>query len=95
MKIIPETYVLRGFEYRQIERTSKAAIYAQYLDGELIAYEVVKVIWHPEREIMGKAVEEGESLPGDVSWGTHGFTAYPFERAMQIYTLLNEINSNT
>lgn len=94
MKILQDQFELRGFVYRLLERTSKAAIYAQYLDDELIAYEVVKVTASPERVVIGRVVEAGEYYPGDSSWGTAGFTCTNLNRALELYTILNNINTS-
>lgn len=74
MKKIAERIESKGFVYVQEWRNNKWAIYQQWLDNELIAYELIKIRKNKEHIIAGKIFPVSESYPTDKSWGKEGWT---------------------
>jgi hypothetical protein len=81
MQLLPTTFKKQGFDYEQIERNALTAIYSQSLDGDVRAYEVIRVIVAAESEIFGKLVPEREVLPGNEQWGIRGWTYWSLDKA--------------
>jgi hypothetical protein len=81
MQLLPTKFKKQGFDYEQIERNALTAIYSQNLDGEIRAYEVVRITVAPAGEIMGNPVVEREMLPGNEQWGIRGWTYWDLEKA--------------
>lgn len=81
MQLLPEKFKKQGFDYEQIERNALTAIYSQSLDGEVRAYEVIRVTVAPAGEIMGNPVVEREIMPGAEQWGIRGWTYWNLEKA--------------
>lgn len=81
MQLLPEHFKKNGFEYNLVERSSMTAIYSQSLDGDLLAYEVIRVTVAPAGEIMGNPVVEREILPGNEQWGIRGWTYWDLAKA--------------
>jgi len=90
MKVLPEKFTLKGFDYHQLNRSAKAAIYEVTSGSTHICYEVIRVTIQPERVITGHITEEGEYYPGTATWGTNGFTCNTRERAEEIFNELNQ-----
>ncbi|MHA1213001.1 MAG: hypothetical protein ACTSSH_11115 [Candidatus Heimdallarchaeota archaeon] len=67
--------------------TPKKAIYAQYIDELLYAYEVIKIRVHPQRynAFLKRNEPEQEVYPSSEQWGTMGWTYRIEERAMEKY----------
>lgn len=96
MQVLPISFKKNGFDYFQVERNALTAIYSQSLDGEVKAYEVIRVIVAPAGEIMGNPVPEREIMPGNEQWGIRGWTYWKLEdarkRARELEErLLNEL----
>jgi hypothetical protein len=81
MQLLPEKFKKQGFDYEQIERNALTAIYSQSLDGQVMAYEVIRVTVAPAGEIMGNPVVEREIMPGSEQWGIRGWTYWDLEKA--------------
>jgi hypothetical protein len=75
----------RGYEYRLVKRSDEVAMYEQWADERLHAYEVFRVQVNDARVIAGRAVSAGESSPGDEQWGKKGWTCLTRESAEQRY----------
>ena len=88
MKKLPKEFKYKGFDYKQIERKGMAAIYTQYLDGDFLAYEVVKIRKQKESEFNGIKYEAKEAYPSDKQWGTYGFT---YKEANDAWEKFNEL----
>jgi hypothetical protein len=66
-----------GFDFRQIAREGKAAIYEQIWSGcpnPNISYEVIRIRRREGFQIGGKFIEPAEVYPNSEAWGTDGFT---------------------
>ena len=80
MKILEKTIKKNGFLYKQVERTDKAAIYAQHDGGgPPVAFEVFKIRKYPTRVIEFKGrgprtFEAHEGFPGNEEFGTKAWT---------------------
>lgn len=81
MQLLPTTFKKQGFDYEQIERNALTAIYSQSLDGQVMAYEVIRVMIAPAGEIMGNPMAEREIMPGNEQWGIRGWTYWDLEKA--------------
>ena len=76
-KLLPIRFRHEGFDYRQIAREGKAAIYEQTWTGcpnPSICFEVVRIGRRDGFEIGGRFVEPAEVYPRSESWGMDAFT---------------------
>lgn len=74
MKELEKRIEYKGFVYLQEYRDEKYAIYSQWLDNDLIAYELIKIRKNKEFERFGKSYGACESYPTDREWGDSGWT---------------------
>lgn len=78
----------KGFVYKQESRNKDYAVYSQWLENDLLGYEVIKIQKYPAGERFGKYYEAAEGYPGDKSWGKEGWT---FKTMKQVCIFLNDI----
>ena len=81
-----------GFQYRQIAREGRAAVYEQRASGcaqRSLSYEVVRVRLREGFQIDGRFVEPAEMYPKAEAWGVDGFTFTDKDAA---FAKLREIN---
>ncbi len=64
----------RGFQYKQVFKNKKGYIYAQYLDGKIIAYES----FYRKENAMFDCV----SFPGDEAFGLWAWSCATLDRAL-------------
>lgn len=87
------TYRKNGYDYAQAERIGDVAIYAQYSEGKIIAYEVFEVLKQKEWEAFGKVNPAKEAIPSTESWGTNAFTVHSLKAAQEkVEFIQNRIN---
>jgi hypothetical protein len=85
-KQLPIRFRKDGFNYRQIMRDGKAAIYAQTWNGccnPSIAYEVIRIRKREGFQIGGRFVEPAEVYPNSEAWGVDGWTLADGESAFR------------
>jgi hypothetical protein len=85
MKLLGEHFRKNDFDYYLRERDDRTAIYAQYNEDRLMAYEVFKIKVSPAKTIKGTYVPEGESIPGNEEFGTSAFTYQHYPDALEKY----------
>ena len=76
-KPLPAHFHLGGFNYRQIARQGRWAIYEQTgsgCDDPSVWYEVVRIRRREGFQIDGRFVEPAEVYPNSDAWGVDGFT---------------------
>jgi hypothetical protein len=81
---LPKEFRRDGFNYRQIARKGKAAIYEQRWSGceePSVCYEVIRVKRRDGFHIGGRFVEPAEVYPNSEAWGVDGFTVTDEETA--------------
>jgi hypothetical protein len=78
----------QGFIYRQLVRSGKWAIYAQYAKNpeRLVAYEVVKIGRHNGFSIAGMFFPPAETYPTSSMWGSHGWTYSKIDDAKKSFS---------
>jgi hypothetical protein len=87
MEKLPENIKKNGFDYKQVKRTDKAAIYAQYMTGGtlLIGYEVFQIFEQKESDtiIAGNPIhyENKELFPSDEAFGKFAWSFQSLQRA--------------
>jgi hypothetical protein len=71
--------------YRQEVRGPKKAIYAQYFNNVLIAYEVVRIRVHPPKynQFLKREETKKEQYPTNEQWGKFGWTFKSREKAIE------------
>ena len=88
---LPVQFRLGRFQYEEIVREPGAAIYAQMRDGNVIAYEVIRVRRRAAFTIGSRHIEAAEVYPPSEKWGTDGWTVSSREAALaklrQVYRL--------
>ena len=77
------------FTYIQIARTDCVAIYAQYLYGRVICYEVFKIKIQKERNFDGRHFPRKEKFPSDSEFGKNAWAIRKFTQAYTKYVMLN------
>lgn len=87
---LPLRFHKNGFNYWQICRTDKAAIYEQRTtDGQRVFYEVWRIRIRPSYTFNGREYGVSERSPGSENWGRDGWTFYTLPDAQKRYDLLN------
>jgi hypothetical protein len=80
---LPLSFERYGYQFEQVERTTKHAIYSQCREGKVAAYEVVRIRVAPASEVFGAAYPEREVYPGSEAWGSEGWTCMDLESARE------------
>lgn len=96
MKELPLQLIRKGFDYKLIQRNSKAAIYSQSKEGRLLAYEVVKILIAKPYILNSIQFPGGECFPHDEAFGQWAWsytTTFSQEEALQKAT--NKFNEIT
>ena len=91
-KPLPKEFRHDGFQYRQIAREGRAAVYEQRASGcaqRSLFYEVIRVRLREGFQIDGRFVEPAEMYPKAEAWGMDGFTFTDKDAA---FAKLREIN---
>lgn len=88
-RILRKQFTKRGYEYRQVKRSDRVAMYEQRKDGRLHAYEVFRIQVHDARMMGDKLLQAGEAPPPDEQWGKKGWTCVTLEGAEQRYEALH------
>ena len=76
-KSLPTHFRHGGFEYKQIAREGKAAIYAQRWTGcaePSVCYEVIRIRHREGFQIDGRFIEPAEVYPNSETWGGGAWT---------------------
>jgi hypothetical protein len=83
MKIIEKEFTYKNFNYKQLLRDGKIAIYQQTLKGgQKFNYEVVIIEEHNGYEIAGNKFPPSEMYPSSNQWGVKGFTFTDYDDAL-------------
>jgi hypothetical protein len=85
MEVLNKTIRKNGFTYEMVKRTDDVAIYAQYIEDEIIAYEVfiIEKVKESTKTIQGRQVtfRGGEKFPGNEDFGYTAYTCRTLEKA--------------
>ncbi len=78
MKTLPTQLTIGSgtlrFTYRQLIRKGMHAVYEQWQNGKLVAYETIRIMSHNGYEVNETYIAPAESMPSASAWGVHGFT---------------------
>lgn len=88
MDTVPQKFTSNGYDYVQVRRDGKRAIFEQRRKGTVIAWEVVEIKQLPATTIFGKAYPEREGYPSNEDWGTLAWSCSTLERALERYNNL-------
>jgi hypothetical protein len=77
-----------GFNYTQVCRKGRKAVYCQYVNEKTTYYEVFIIKSHDDIEIAGNKLEAAEQYPGDSDFGNTAWTCQTLEKAMERYNNL-------
>ena len=69
MKKLETEFTKDIFTYKQLKRTDRVAMYAQYFEDKLISTEIFKIRVAPEQELFGKLLPEREIYPNNEQFG--------------------------
>ena len=90
---LADFYKKNGYYYKLEKRVGDVAIFEQYSDGKLIAYEVFEV--HKQKATDWGTVhyEAKERVPSSEEWGNNAFTVHTLQRAeMHMEQILKAIS---
>ncbi len=87
MRKLPPTFNKYGYTFKLIVRSQFKAIYGQYMDEALIAYEIIKIRVRPPRynHFLNREEPATEIYPSTSQWSKMGWTSWPWERALRKY----------
>lgn len=83
---LPTQFRQDGFDYRQIAREGRAAIYEQTWNGcanPSVSYDVIRIRQREAFEIGGRVIEPAETYPNSDAWGMDGWTVSDWEAAFR------------
>lgn len=83
MKPLKKTIEFKEFIYLQEYRNENYAIYSQWLNNDLIAYELIKTLPNQADKRFGIKAGEYEFYPTDKMWGDFGWTFKTFAEAQK------------
>jgi hypothetical protein len=84
MKILDKEIEYQGFNFTQMYRDGKYAIYKQTKEGWTSAvYEVIIIESHNGYDLAGQHFPPSEVYPSSNQWGLKGFTELTYEAAMK------------
>ncbi len=84
MKILEKKISHKGFDYNQIYRDGKYAIYEQTKEGyDFKKYEAIVIESHNGYEIAGNYCPPSEMYPNAGQWGDKGFTLDSYDEALE------------
>ena len=79
--ILPAELRKNSYDYKLLKREGDIAIYTQSHKGEVIGYEVFKVLWKKGATINGQVIKPGEKFPSDNDFGKTAWACSNLERA--------------
>lgn len=94
MKTLETTFKRQCFDYNMVFRNQVAAILEQKLEGEQIAYEVIRIQIYPDRKLNGTILAAGEYYPNSSQWGYEGWTKYTYTEAMKRLMQIRPVQKN-
>jgi len=90
IKKLPLTFRKNDYDFVQLERDEKKAIYALSIEGSEVAFEVIKIRTRQERTNLfsGKLDPPSEIYPGNEEFGKTGWFITDKDRAYRKYRSL-------
>ena len=88
MKILPLNLRKNSFNYTQVLRNSRNAVYRQTVTPEIEYFEVFIIQIRPDINFAGKLVKGGESYPNNEAFGKTAWTYKSLEKAMEKFNSL-------
>ncbi len=95
MKTLAINIESKGYFYKQELRNENFAIYSQWLNNDLIAYELIRIRKNKESMRFGKIIDASESYPNERQWGVRGWTIKSFNEANKKFLSLTEELANS
>ena len=96
---LTDFYRNNGYDYKLEKRVGDVAVFEQYSEGKLIAYEVFEVRKQKETDWGTVHYEAKEKVPSSEEWGNNAFTVSSLKRAdfyvEQILKSIAERENNT
>ena len=95
-KRLPETLTYNHYQFDQLCRTEKTAIYVQHIKGRQKAFEVISIGMMARKPVRvnggvrWESCEPYERYPGSEAWGVSGWTYTTIEAAREKYDQLNQ-----
>jgi hypothetical protein len=88
LKQVPLKLRFHGFEYAQVCRTERTALYHQTYDGITVGYEVFVIQMEPESFVYDTFYPTHERWPRDRDWGKTAWSCFTLEEAILKYNKL-------
>ncbi len=80
-KPLKEYFSKYGFDYKMVKRTKKKAIFEQFKNNKIYAYELILISKHDGFHLGENYIEPSETYPCNNEWGVKGFTYKTLEEA--------------
>jgi hypothetical protein len=90
MKILPLKLRKNGFNYTQVLRKGKKAIYEQTITSEIKQYEVFKIRTRPDKIFKGNLICGGEVFPGNEDFGKSAWSCRTYDKALERFNNIEE-----
>lgn len=91
---LPQKTRKNGYNYVQVLRGTKCAIYSQWYEENLIGYEVMLIRTRPERFVKGFFLETREAFAGNEDFGSTAWSCKSWEKAMQTFSIHEKDNES-
>jgi hypothetical protein len=83
--LVPRKLRFHGFDYIQVCRGERSAVYHQTYDGKTVGYEVFILQKEPATTLYGKFYPSHERWARDRDWGKTAWSCFTLEEAMLKY----------
>lgn len=90
MKTLPFKLRKNGYDYTQVLRDGRKAMYCQSDETETKHYEVFIIQENKDHEIAGNFIAASESYPSDNAFGITAWTFGNIEKALEKYNSLKQ-----
>ena len=89
MSTLPSKLRKNGFDYTQVLREGRKAIYEQRASEICLYYEVFIIRTRPERNLKGKILSAKEVYPSNEDFGKTAWTCLSYEKALEKFNTLD------
>ena len=74
MKILSLKFSKIGFDFEQLQRAGRLAVYRKSKPHQNASFEAIRIGSHEDYMLAGNLIAASETYPSSETWGTNGFT---------------------